>query len=105
MNDALSGNRAALVRMHKTSRVLRRELFVDPTYLIGDDGKPVLFLHEFVEYQTKRGNLHRRHGRTVQEFDSEAAMVEWLEDQDYSEGHPGDLPCIHWTPEGWEGAA
>lgn len=94
-----------LIRMHPESKVLRREVFVDQSYMVGDDGEALLFLHEFVEYRTPKGYTKRRHEHTIREFDSEDAMAEWLEGQEVSEGHTGDVPCLHWTPEGWEGAA
>jgi hypothetical protein len=105
VRPAESGLAESLVRMHSGSEVLREEWFVDPSYLIGDEGKPVVFLHQFVEYRTKRGNVKRRSGFAVQEFDSEDAMVEWIEGREFTYGHPSDVPCLHWTPEGWEGAA
>lgn len=92
-----------LVRMSPKSRVIREEWFVDDTYLVGDDGHPLLFVHQFVEYETPSGRVKRRQGHDIWEFENEDAMASKVKAMDASEGHPGDVPCIRWVPDGWEG--
>lgn len=94
----------SLVRMQSTSVVLREEWFVDTSFLIGDDGQPLVFVHQFVEYRTAKGNVKRRASFDIWNFDDEDAMAIALEDFDWSPGHDGDVPCLGWVPEGWEGA-